>query len=156
MPATPEEQLVHLGLVLPPPLPAFGEYVPAVLSGGFLHVGGHFGTKADGSAHTGKVGRRVTVDVAKEAARSAAINLLSTVRAALGTLDDVEQVIRVYGAVNADPDFAEHTRVIDAASAVLVSVFGDAGRHARLAVGVSSLPADIVLELEATIRVVDR
>ncbi len=153
MTTTPEQQLALLDLVLPPALPAFGEYVSAVVSGDLLHVGGHFGTKDDGSAWTGKVGRLVGVDEAREAARSAAVKLLSTVRAALGSLDEVEQVVRVYGVVNADPDFAEHTRVIDAASALLVSVFGEVGRHVRLAVGVSSLPADLVLEIEATIRV---
>lgn len=153
---TPEERLAALGIVLPPPLPAFGDYVPAVLSGDLLHVGGHVGTKTDGSVWTGKAGRAVGVDDARETTRSAAVNPLSTIRAALGTLDDVEQVIRLYGVVNADPDFAEHTRVIDAASALLVSVFGEAGRHARLAVGVSSLPADLVLKTEVTVRVVPR
>ena len=102
------------------------------------------------------MGRLVGVDEAKEAARSVAVRLLSTVRAALGSLDDVEQVVRVCGGVKADPDLTEHTRVVDAASALLVSVFGDAGRRVRPAVGVRSLPADLVLETEATIEVVPR
>jgi enamine deaminase RidA (YjgF/YER057c/UK114 family) len=75
------------------------------------------------------------------------------VRDALGSLDAVEQVVQVYGVVNATPDFVQHTGVIDAASDVLVAVFGDAGRHTRLAVGVSSLPANMVLEIQALLVV---
>lgn len=81
---TPEQRLVELELVLPPPLPASGEQVPAVLSGDQLHIGGHFGTKADGSVWTGEVRRVVRVDEAREAARSAGATLLSTIRDALG------------------------------------------------------------------------
>jgi enamine deaminase RidA (YjgF/YER057c/UK114 family) len=93
------------------------------------------------------------VPAARDAARSAAINLLATVRDTLGSLDPVEQVVQVYGVVNATPDFVQHTGVIDAASDVLVEVFGDAGRHTRLAVGVSSLPANMVLEIQALLVV---
>jgi enamine deaminase RidA (YjgF/YER057c/UK114 family) len=79
--------------------------------------------------------------------------MLATIRDALGSLDRVEQVVRVYGVVNAMPQFVEHTSVIDAASDVLVEVFGEAGRHSRLAVGVSSLPANLTLEIEVQILV---
>jgi enamine deaminase RidA (YjgF/YER057c/UK114 family) len=152
--ATATQRLADLGIALPAPLPAFGEYVPAVLSGDLLQVGGHFGLRDDGSAWTGKVGGAVDVEQARAAARSAALNLLATVRDVLGTLDAVVQVLRVHGVVNAVPDFVEHTRVIDAASAVIVEVLGEAGRHARLAIGASSLPGDLALEIEATLRVV--
>ena len=148
-----EQRLARSSVILPPALPAFGQYVPAVLHGSSLWVGGHFGTRPDGSLHVGRCGQDVSVADAREAARSAAINLLATVREALGTLDRVEQVVQVYGVVNATPDFLEHTSVIDAASDVLVEVFGEAGRHTRLAVGVSSLPANLVLEIQATILV---
>jgi enamine deaminase RidA (YjgF/YER057c/UK114 family) len=152
--ATPTQRLADLGITLPAPLPAFGEYVPAVLSGDLLQVGGHFGLREDGSAWTGKVGGAVDVEQARAAARSAALNLLATAQDALGTLDAVGQVLRVHGVVNAVPEFVEHTRVIDAASTVIVEVLGEAGRHARLAIGASSLPGDLTLEIEATLRVV--
>jgi len=150
---THEERLASAPFDLPTALPAFGQYVPAVLHGSQLWVSGHFGTRPDGSIHTGRCGRDVTTVEAREAARAAAINLLATVRATLGSLDRVTQVLHVHGVVNATPEFVEHTAVIDAASDVLVEVFGEAGRHARLAVGVSSLPADLMLEIQATLAV---
>jgi enamine deaminase RidA (YjgF/YER057c/UK114 family) len=97
-----------------------------------------------------KLGRS---DAGREAARFAAISALATIRSELGTLDAVKQVLLVRGVVNAAPDFIGHTQVIDGASEVFVEVFGDAGRHARLAVGVSSLPANIALEIEVTVEV---
>lgn len=148
-----DDRLASVGIDLPAALPPFGQYVPAVLHDDQLWVGGHFGTHPDGTIHTGRCGEDVTVDEARQAARSAALNLLATVRDALGTLDRVVRVAQVYGVVNATPDFVEHTGVIDAASDVFVEVFGEAGRHARLAVGVSSLPANLVLEIQATIVV---
>jgi len=148
-----EERLKATGIELPAPLPAFGQYVPAVLARNVLWVGGHFGTRPDGTLHTGRCGEDTTADEAREAARSSAFNMLATIRDALGSLDRVEQVVRVYGIVNAAPQFIEHTSVIDAASDVLVEVFGEAGRHSRLAVGVSSLPANLTLEIEAQILV---
>jgi enamine deaminase RidA (YjgF/YER057c/UK114 family) len=141
--------------VLPTALPAFGQYVPYVINNGLLWLSGHFGTTTpDTALYTGKVGGDVDTDHARKAARSAAINMLATIREALGTLDCVEQVVNINGVVNATPDFVEHTRVIDAASDVFVTVFGDAGRHARLAVGVASLPANMCLEIQAVVRLV--
>ena len=150
-----EARLDSSGIKLPTPLPAFGQYVPAVLARDVLWVGGHFGTRPDGTLHTGRCGEDITADEARSAARSAAINLLSTTRDVLGSLDRVEQVVRLYAVVNATPGFIEHTSVIDAASDVLVEVFGEAGRHTRLAVGVSSLPANLTLEIEAQIFVTE-
>ena len=102
----------------------------------------------------GKLGADLDVEAGRRAARFAAISALATIRSALGTLDAVKQIVSVRGVVNATPDFMSHTQVIDGASAVFVDVFGDAGRHARLAVGVSSLPANLALEIELTIEVV--
>jgi enamine deaminase RidA (YjgF/YER057c/UK114 family) len=150
---THEQRLASADLALPAALPAFGQYLPAVLHGDQLWVGGHFGTRDDGSIHTGRCGDDVTTHEARVAARSAALNLVATVREVLGSLDRVVRVAHVYGVVNATPEFVEHTSVIDAASDVLVEVFGEAGRHARLAVGVSSLPANLVLEIQATLVV---
>lgn len=150
---TPEERLAEAGIHLPEPLPAFGQYVSAVLHGDQLWVGGHFGTYPDGSVMVGRCGDALTVAEAGDAARSAAVNLLATVRQALGSLRRVERVVRVFGVVNATPEFAEHTAVVDAASEVIVEAFGNAGRHTRLAVGVASLPANLVLEIEAHLLV---
>ncbi|MFM7224937.1 MAG: RidA family protein [Actinomycetota bacterium] len=150
-----ERRLADLGVTLPDPLPPFGEYVPAVRSGRQLWVGGHFGTRPDGSIYTGRVGDTVSAEDARAAARSAALNLLATVRAEVGTLDAVEQVVHLSGVVNSTPDFIGQTGVIDGASEVFVAVFGDRGRHARLAVGVAALPGDLVLEIEAVIDLVD-
>lgn len=150
---THEQRLALSSIELPAALPAFGEYVPAVAHGRMLWVGGHFGTQPDGSLFVGRCGDDVDVATACAAARSAAINLLATVRNTLDTLDRVEQVVQVYGVVNATADFGQHTAVIDAASEVLVEVFADAGRHTRLAVGVSSLPANLVLEIQAQLAV---
>lgn len=153
IPATHEQRLRSAGIVLPEALPAFGQYVPCVPNNGLLWMSGHFGTTTlDTSLYTGKVGLDVDTERACEAARSAAINMLATIRNALGTLDRVERVLSVNGVVNATPEFVEHTRVIDAASDVLVEVFGDAGRHARLAVGVASLPANMCLEIQAVLQ----
>jgi enamine deaminase RidA (YjgF/YER057c/UK114 family) len=152
---SPDEQLRDLGIELPEPLPPFGQYVPAVRSGRQLWLAGHFGTRPDGSIHTGKVGAGVPVEEAREAARSAAVNLLATVRAELGTLERVDRVVHVHAVVNSTPDFVGQTHVIDAASDLLVDVLGDRGRHARLAVGVAALPGDLVLEIEAVLDVVD-
>jgi enamine deaminase RidA (YjgF/YER057c/UK114 family) len=151
--ASHEQRLAAASIRLPPALPAFGQYVPAVLHGDQLWVGGHFGTRADGSIYAGRCGQDVSTAEAREVARSAAVNLLATVRETLGSLDRVVKVVHVFGVVNATAEFVEHTAVIDGASDVLVDVFGEAGRHARLAVGVSSLPANLVLEIQATLLV---
>ncbi|MFV0260639.1 MAG: RidA family protein [Acidimicrobiales bacterium] len=150
---TPERRLAQSSIELPDPLPAFGRYVPAVRYGSQLWVGGHFGTRPDGSVHTGRCGQDLTAADGRDAARAAAVNLLATVRHTLGSPDSVVQVARLFGVVNATPDFVEHTSVIDAASDVLVEIFGDAGSHTRLAVGVASLPGNLVLEIEATLIV---
>lgn len=150
---THEQRLARAPFELPEALPPFGQYLTALHRGSRLWLGGHFGTRPDGSIHVGRCGQDVSVDEAREAARSAAVNLIATVRQTLGSLDRVEQVASVFGVVNATPEFVGHTAVIDAASDVLVEVFGEAGRHTRLAVGVSSLPANLVLEIQAELIV---
>ena len=145
---THEARLKSAGIELPAPLPAFGQYVPTVLARDVLWVGGHFGIRPDGTLHTGRCGEDTTAEEARSAARSAAINMLATIRGALGSLDRVKQVVRVYGVVNATPEFVEHTSVIDAASDVLVEVFGEAGKHARSAFGVAQIPLGACVEIE--------
>ena len=150
---THEQRLAESQIDLPAALPAFGQYVPAVRHGNQLWVGGHFGTGPDGSLLVGRCGHDVDVLAARAAARSAAIDLLATVRETLGSLDPVEQVVQVYGVVNATSEFVQHTGVIDAASDVLVEVFGDAGRHARSAVGVAELPLGFAVEVDGVFEI---
>lgn len=149
-----EGRLSALGIELPDPFPPAGEYINAVRTGDLLILGGHVPFNPPQTIIFGKLGAELDVDAGREAARLAAVSALATIRSELGTLDAVKRILLVRGVVNAAPDFMGHTQVIDGASEVFVEVFGDAGRHARLAVGVSSLPANIALEIELTVEVV--
>ncbi len=141
---------MNLDLDLPDPFPSFGTYVMAVVDGDMLYTAGH--VPFDGTTLiTGKLGGQLTVEQGYDAARIAALSMLATIRQELGDLARVRRVISLTGTVNATPEFTQHTQVIDGASDLLVEVFGDAGKHARLAVGVSSLPADMALEVQAII-----
>jgi enamine deaminase RidA (YjgF/YER057c/UK114 family) len=146
-------RLAELGIELSDPFPPAGEYINAVRTGDLLILGGHIPFSPPQRIIFGKLGADLDVDAGREAARFAAITALATIRSELGTLDAVKRIVLVRGVVNAASDFIGHTQVIDAASEVFVNVFGDAGRHARLAVGVSSLPANIALEIEVTVEV---
>ena len=148
-----EGRLTALGIELPDPFPPAGEYINAVRTGDLLILGGHVPFNPPQTIVLGKLGADLDVDAGREAARFAAISALATIRSELGTLDAVKRILLVRGVVNAAPDFIGHTQVIDGASEVFVEAFGDAGRHARLAVGVSSLPANIALEIEVTVEV---
>jgi enamine deaminase RidA (YjgF/YER057c/UK114 family) len=148
-----EGRLTGLGIEVPDPFPPAGEYINAVRTGDLLILGGHVPFNPPQTLVLGKLGADLDVDAGREAARFAAISALATIRSELGTLDAVKRILLVRGVVNAAPDFIGHTQVIDGASEVFVEVFGDAGRHARLAVGVSSLPANIALEIEVTVEV---
>lgn len=150
---SPEARLVELGIDLPAPFPPAGQYVNAVRTGDLLVLGGHIPFHPPETLVLGKLGADLDIAAGRQAARFAAINALATIRSTLGTLDAIKQVVLVRGVVNAAPDFIGHTQVIDGASDVFVGVFGEAGRHARLAVGVSSLPANLALEIEVTLEV---
>lgn len=149
----PEARLRELGIELPAPFPPAGEYVSAVRTGELLILGGHVPFSPPETLILGKLGADLDVPEGRRAARFAAVSALATIRSVLGTLDAVKRVVLLRGVVNAAPDFTFHTQVIDGASEVFVEVFGDAGRHARLAVGVSSLPANLALEIELTLEV---
>jgi enamine deaminase RidA (YjgF/YER057c/UK114 family) len=150
---TPTARLAALDLPLPALPPTAGSYVNAVQSGSLLFLAGHVPIHADGTVVLGKLGADLTVADGVAAARAAAPSALVTMRHALGSLDRVRRIVRVYGVVNATADFTEHTLVVNGASDVFGAVFGDAGAHARLAVGVSSLPWNIALEIEVTAEV---
>ena len=146
-----EARLRELGIDLPSPFPPAGEYVNAVRAGELLILGGHIPFSPPETLVLGKLGADLDIEAGRRAARFAAVSALATIRSMLGTLDAVRQVVSLRGVVNATADFTGHTQVIDGASEVFVDVFGDAGRHARLAVGVCSLPANLALEIELTL-----
>jgi enamine deaminase RidA (YjgF/YER057c/UK114 family) len=150
---TPEERVRDLGLEIPPPFKPAGRYVNCTRSGKLLFLAGHVPYRADGSIVRGRLGDDMDVNAGYDAARLAALGALATLRQELASLNSVERLLRLYGVVNSTPEFMLHTRVIDGASDLLVEVFGEAGRHARLAVGVSSLPAGLALEIELTVEV---
>lgn len=148
-----EARLNDLGIELPPvPSPA-GNYVHAVRTGNLLFLAGKGPRSADGSAPTGKVGQDVSTDEAYQHARSVGLTLIAVMKDALGDLDRVRRVVKVFGMVNGVPEFGEQPRVINGCSDLFVEVFGDAGRHARSAVGMGSLPGGITVEIEAIVEV---
>jgi enamine deaminase RidA (YjgF/YER057c/UK114 family) len=147
-----EARLAELGLELPPVFPPVGNYLGCKRVGDLLYVGGHGPVTPTGVVR-GKVGATVTLEQAREAARATALSLLATVRAELGSLDRVTQVVKVFGMVNCAPGFNRTPEVIDGCSNVLVAVFGEAGRHTRSAVGMAELPFDICVEIEMVLQV---
>ncbi len=140
-----EEKLASLGISLPiPPEPA-GSYLPVVVSGSLAFVAGQIPMEGKDVKFRGKVD---SIETGQEAARLCTINALAQLRSYLGSLDRIKRVIKVTGFVNCDPSFADQAKVINGASDLLVNIFGEKGKHARAAVGVSSLPLDSTVELE--------
>lgn len=147
-----EQRLAERGIVLPPASKPVANYLSCKRTGDLLFVGGHGPVSPDGIIR-GKVGGTVSLEDGREAARRTGLSILATVRAELGTLDRVRQVVKVLGMVNCAPGFNRTPEVIDACSDLLVEVFGDAGRHTRSAVGMAELPFDIAVEIEAILEV---
>lgn len=150
-----EETLKKLGIELPSPPKPVGNYVGGVQVGNLLFMSGCGPRKPDNSSITGKVGRGLSTEQGYDAARLVGVNMLANVKAALGSLDRVKRVVKVLGMVNADPEFKEHPKVINGFSDLMVEVFGDAGRGARSAVGMGSLPSQIAVEVEMIVEVRD-
>lgn len=153
--ASPETRLKELGVTLPTPAVPMAKYKPTVLIGNTLYVSGHGPAKqGDPKLHAGKVGSDLTLQQGKESARLVAINILATVKNALGSLDRVKRLIKSLGMVNATADFLEHPQVINGYSEFMAEVFGDdAGVGARSAVGMGSLPGNIPVEIECIFEV---
>jgi enamine deaminase RidA (YjgF/YER057c/UK114 family) len=150
---TPEERLAALGLTLPGVAAPVAAYVPALRTGNYVYTSGQV-PMVDGSlAATGKVGAEVTADRAKELAAICALNALAAIKAEIGDLAKVRQVVKVVGFVASAPDFTGQPGVINGASELLGEVFGEAGRHARSAVGVAALPLDAPVEVELLVEV---
>jgi enamine deaminase RidA (YjgF/YER057c/UK114 family) len=147
---TPEHRLADLGIDLPAVPPPAGLYAAAARSGAQLYVSGQVPRSADGSAvaATGKLGQNITVEEGAALARVCALQALAIVRAELGSLDRVVRVVRVAGYVASAPGFTQHPAVVNGASQLLLDVFGESGRHARIAIGVAELPAGVPVEVE--------
>lgn len=148
-----EQRLQELNLALPDPAPAQGLYEDAVHDGDLVYLSGKGPRRADGTRRSGKVGGDVGLEEAIEDARTVGLNLLAALRREIGTLDRVERVVKIFGMVNAAPDFGDHPKVIDGCSRLMIDVFGEKGRHARSAVGMGSLPGNMTVEIEMIVRV---
>jgi enamine deaminase RidA (YjgF/YER057c/UK114 family) len=152
--ATPEQRLAEMGLELPEVVPPLASYVPAVRSGSYVYTSGQVPMVKGKMLVTGKVGAEVDVEAAQDAARACALNALAAVRSVTGDLSAVTRIVKVVGYVASAPDFTGQPGVINGASDLLGHVFGDAGAHARSAVGVVSLPLDAPVEVELIVEVV--
>jgi enamine deaminase RidA (YjgF/YER057c/UK114 family) len=149
-----EARLAELGIELPQPASPLANYVGFALSGNLVFIAGQICQWNGELRFVGKLGAGISVADGKEAARLCALNILAQVRAACGgDLDRVRRCLRVGGFVNCTPEFIDMPQVVNGASDVMVEVFGDIGRHARAAVGVSSLPGGVAVEIEATFEI---
>jgi len=154
MAGTVEKKLADLGIVLGTPAAPVANYVGFVRTGNLLVVSGQLCFDADGKlVAVGKLGGTVSVEDAQKAARACAVNLLSQIKVALGDLDKVQRVVRLGGFINATPDFLDTAKVMNGASDLMVTAFGDRGRHARTTIGVSVLPMDAAVEVEGIFEV---
>jgi len=148
-----EARLKQLGIVLPSVPTPVANYVPYRLAGNLLFLSGQGPRDEKGTALSGKVGAEVSVEEAYKRSRLIGLGLLAAARQALGTLDRIEAVLKVLGMVNATPDFKDHPKVINGCSDLFVEVLGGAGKHARSAVGMGSLPMGIPVEIECIVEV---
>jgi len=153
--ASPETRLKELGITLPTPPKPVAKYKPAVQVGNMLYVSGHGPAKlGDQNPLLGKLGAKLTLEQGKESARLVGINILSTVKNTLGSLDKVKRLVKTLGMVNAVPEYLDHPQVINGFSELMAQVFGDdAGVGARSAVGMGSLPGEIPVEIECIFEV---
>ena len=151
---TVADRLAELGIVLPAPAAPVAAYVPTVEHQGLLHISGQLPFREDGSLITGRLGESLDVAAGAEAARRCAIMLVAQIRAALGgNLDSVVRIVKLGAFVSSDPSFTDQPKVANGASELMVALFGDAGRHARSAVGVPVLPLGAAVEVDAIVAV---
>ena len=148
-----EAKLKEMGITLAIPSPPVANYVNAVTTGNLVFMAGKGPRKDDGTYITGKLGKDLTVEQGYEAARITAINQLSALKAEIGNLNRVKRIVKVTGMVNSDPSFSEQPAVINGFSDLMVEVFGDAGKHARAAVGMVALPMNIAVEIEMIVEI---
>ncbi len=151
--ASIDSRLKELGIDLPDAPAPVANYIPSYRAGNLLFISGQVSRTGDGKLLTGKLGADIDVAAGREAAKVCALNILSQARAALGSLDRIERIVKLTGFVNSTPDFGNHPQVVNGASDLLVELLGDKGRHTRSAVGVAALPSNSAVEIEAIIQV---
>lgn len=146
-----DEKIKSLGINLPiPPSPA-GSYIPVVRSGDLLYVSGQIPMEDGKVAFTGKVSD-TNIETAQKSARICAINILAQLKKELGDLEKISKIVRISGFVNSIPEFTQQPKVINAASDLFYEIFGECGKHSRIAVGVSSLPLNSMTEIDAIVE----
>jgi enamine deaminase RidA (YjgF/YER057c/UK114 family) len=150
---TPEERLQELGVSLPAPAVPVAAYVPCVRTGSLVYVSGQVPVLDGKPSHLGHLGDNVDLEDGRAAARTCAVNVLAALKAELGELSQVKRVVKVTGFVASAPGFTDMPQVVNAASELFGEAFGDAGRHARAAVGVAALPLGVPVEVEAIVEV---
>lgn len=150
MAGTVEARLAEKGITLPDVAPPAANYVPWVITGDTLWISGQIPVVAGKPTHVGKLGREYAIEDGYACARTCAINIIAAAKAALGgDLDRIARVVKLVGFVNSMPDFTDQPKVVNGASDLMAEAFGEAGRHARSAVGAASLPLGVAVEVEA-------
>ena len=147
-----EARLNELGITLPEAAAPVASYVPVVIHGDLAYVSGQV-SFVDGVLLKGRLGEDVSLDDGMKAARGCGLMILAQLKAALGSLDRVERVVKLGGFVNSTPDFTDQPKVVNGASDLMLEIFGDAGKHARAAVGVPSLPLGVAVEVDAVVAI---
>lgn len=150
-----EVKIIELGIDLSGPPKPIGNYVEAVTVGNLIFLSGHGPAGRDGVRARGKLGDDMSIDEGYQAARSVGMQLLRTLKAEIGDLDRVERVVKLLSMVNSTPDFPDPPKVANGCSDLLIEVFGEAGRHARSAVGLATLPGGIAVEIEMIVQLRD-
>jgi enamine deaminase RidA (YjgF/YER057c/UK114 family) len=148
-----DDRIAELGINLPQPAAPVASYVPAVESGGLLHISGQISFAEDGTLIRGRLGEDMELQEGIAAARRCGVMLLAQMKAALGSLDRVDRVVKLGVFVNSAPTFTDQPKVANGASELMQDVFGEAGRHARSAVGVAALPLGVAVEVDAIVAV---
>lgn len=147
-----DARLAELGITLPQAAAPVASYVPVVIHGDLAFVSGQV-SFVDGELLKGRLGEDVSLEDGMAAARGCGLMILAQLKAALGSLDRVERVVKLGGFVNSTPDFTDQPKVVNGASDLMLEVFGDAGKHARAAVGVPSLPLGVAVEVDAVVAI---
>ena len=148
-----DQRLSELGITLPQAAAPVASYVPAVEQSGMLHISGQISVAEDGNLILGRLGDDMNLERGYEAARRCGIMLIAQMKAALGSLDRVERIVKLGAFVNSATSFTDQPKVANGASELMQAVFGDAGRHARSAVGVPVLPLGVAVEIDAVVAV---
>lgn len=148
---TPEEKIEQLGYKLPMPRSPIGSYMRTQWQGNVIYVSGT-GSRSSDMSYCGKVGRDLSIEEGYKAAQLSGLSIITTLKEALHDLDRVKRIVKVIGFINASDDFTEHPKVLNGASDLFLEIFGELGKHARSAIGVSSLPGNLAVEIEVVVE----